>query len=162
VDIGDLVEVQSKSWQVYKKDSRVRTLTLLHADGTKLEVADDDPEVIFVASPIKNWPFVALPRKPEKSGPIVSIQRTVRGRVLELKANSGWSLSDPGRAGGSVFLNPDLKLKVGDILVAKYHDGSLSRVPITKTFGTMAQKRQRLVEKGQEADSSLYGILLDD
>lgn len=158
--VGDLVEYQDKVWKVYKAIRDVRTLILIHIDGSKVEVADDDPEMSFVASPTKNWPFVALPRKAEKSGPIIQIQRPVRNRPHVLRPNLDWTSSDPGRAGGSVFFNPDLKLRIGEVLVATFRNGSLGRVPITKTFGSIAQKRQRAEQEPE--NTTLFGRLLDD
>jgi hypothetical protein len=38
-------------------------------------------------------------------------------------------------------MNPALKLRVGEILIAEYKTGTASRIVITKRYGTMAERR---------------------
>lgn len=155
---GDLVEYQGKDWRVYKSNRNLRTVILIHWDQSKVEVADDDPEVTLLADP-STWPFVALPRKFESSGRVIKVSRTRSGRTVELSPNRDWTPSDPLRAGGSIFFNPKLKLMLAEILVAAHENGDLSRVPITKGFGSMSLRKKRAAKPQQR---SLMAHIMDD
>lgn len=145
--LGALVEYGGHRWRVYKIDRNVRTVTLIRWAGAVEEVADDDPAVRIVAE-LSEWPVVTARVRPN-AGPLVKLSTTRGGRLRPLEPLVDWVPSDMSRAGGSIFMNPALKLRPGEILIAEYEKGSCVRVVITNRYGTMeARKRQRAaVEK---------------
>lgn len=161
MEVGDLVRYQDRTWRIYKRDRQVRTFQLLHWDKTSAEVADNDPNLILVASPAKDWPFVALPRRSETQGRIELITRTLRGVVIDLFPNTDWVPSDPLRAGGSLFFHPGIGLRQGEVLSAKYENGLLVKVPITRGFGTIDERKTRQRSSRPKAPT-VWGHLLDD
>lgn len=144
---GAIVEYEGLRWQVSSRNRQYRTCLLLRHDRQRLEVSDNADEricsglqslIAVVARPWLEWPFVALPARP-KSGPVVRVSRT-RGIVTtELEPLVDWTPANFLRPGGSIFFNPRLGLKKGEVLVATHQDGSGSRVPITPAFGTVAR-----------------------
>lgn len=143
MQVGELVEYKGHTWRVYRTDRQVRTATLIRWDGVQEEIENDNEEAKVVANPSRSWPFVAAPVRSSRVGRIVKLTRVVRNRPQELIPYVDWVPSDPLRAGGSIFLNPELKFCIGEVLSAEHQDGSLSRISITKSFGTLSQRRKR-------------------
>jgi hypothetical protein len=141
MDLGALVKYGGHRWRVYKQDKNVRTVTLIRWGGDLEEIADDDPGAQVMANP-SDWPVITARVKPS-AGPLVklSLTRGARSRCLEPLVE--WVPSDMARAGGSIFMTPALKLKVGEVLIAQYKNGSASRIVITKRYGSMAERKVR-------------------
>src|SRR5688572_20192287 len=158
MNLGDIVEYEGHRWRVFRLDKNVRTATLIRWSGTTAEVADDDPKAAVVANPCE-WPVVTA-RLKHSSGPLVKLSVARGGRMLSLRPLEDWLPSDPMRSGGSVFINPKFKLMVGEVLIAEYKDGSASRIPITKRYGSMAQRKA--VRASVPAKKGLMGLLDGD
>lgn len=155
MELGAIVEYEGHRWRVCKLHRTVRTVTLVRWGGTSEEIADDTPEAKVVADP-RHWPVVTARIRPN-AGPLVRLSLTRRGRARALTPLVHWVPSDFERAGGSVFLHPQLKLVVGEILVAEHKDGSSSRIQITKRYGSMAQRR--IVRSGLTEKKGLMDFL---
>lgn len=136
--IGDIVLYQEARWKVANHSTSFRTCQLIRFDGEKTEIPDDEQSLTVLFNPAESWPFVAGPVH-ARSGPVVSVQR---GQA-SLAPLVDWVPSDFLRPGGSIFFNPALRLRHGEILVGIHQDGTRSRISITKTFGTI-KRRQHL------------------
>jgi hypothetical protein len=139
--IGDIVECEGQRWRVYKEDKHVKTVTLLRWGGAIEEVALDDPRVTFVCDPGK-WPFVTA-KVNLRAGPLTEVILARGARPRSLRPFMDWVPSDHSRAGGSIFLSPQLKLKLGEVLVGVHTNGTRVRLPITREFGTMTSRKNR-------------------
>jgi hypothetical protein len=160
VKLGDLVAYEDHFWVVTRYDpKRTRTATLRRADGHALEVPHDQT-LRVIANPSSEWPYVASPLKP-RWGPVVKLTRPSRVNQVELVLYHDWLPSDPVRAGGSIFLNPNLRLQIGDYLLATHADGHASSVVIPGGFGTVQQRQARMTKPKPELRTS-YTRLLDD
>lgn len=159
VDIGDIVAYQGGRWRIHRVDSGVRTLVLLAWDGEKIEVPNDSPDLKHLITP-STWPFVATPTKVSR-GPVKKLTLTRKKASLVLVPYEHWVPSDNLRAGGPLFLNPALRLRVGEILVATHSSKKLSRIPITKTFGSIS-KRERQAKLPQVQQTPTFFDRLDD
>lgn len=143
--VGDIVLYQESRWKVSSHSRSFRTCQLVAFDGRKVEVPDDldltpEPELKVLFNPPEQWPFTASPVHSFSSGPIVDI---VRGPASLLPLVD-WVPSDFLRPGGSIFFNPALKLRLGEILVSVHRDGTRNRITITRTFGTIRSRRHRV------------------
>lgn len=136
--IGDIVLYRDARWKVSSHSTSFRTCQLVQFSGEKLEVADDDPALEVLFHPATSWPFVAGPVH-ARSGPLVSVKRGEIG----LAPLVDWVPSDFLRPGGSVFFNPSLRLRNGEILVGIHANGARSRITITKAFGTVRTRQHR-------------------
>lgn len=141
MNLGTLVSFEGHRWRVYKVDRHVKTVTLIRWGGVFEEIADDNPGVSVVADP-SEWPVVTARVRPN-AGPLAKLSLTRGTRPRPLEPLVDWVPSDMGRAGGSIFINPGLKLRTGEVLIAEYKSGAVSRIVITKRYGTMAERKQR-------------------
>lgn len=153
--IGEVVEYEGHRWRVYKLDRNVRTVALIRWGGATEEVADDDPGLVVVGNPCE-WPLVTARLKPH-SGALTKLSIARKGQLELLQPLVDWVPSDLMRAGGSIFINPKLALTVGDVLIAEHKDGTASRIPITKRYGSLAQRK--VVRPAIQQKKSLMGIL---
>lgn len=153
LQVGHIVECRGLRWQVSILERQTRTAQLLRAEA-KLEVPDDSDTVAYpefgglVSSlfhPATSWPFVALKIKP-KSGPIVKIVLPRGARVRELGVLIDWVPTDFLKPGGSVFFNPELSLRRGEVLVATHQSGTLTRIQIGSQFGTIASRLEAVAK----------------
>lgn len=158
MNLGTIVEYEGHRWRVYKLDHHVKTVTLIRWDGTLEEIANDDVRAVVVANP-SEWPLVTARVKPN-AGPLVSLSLTRGTRRLELKPLVDWVPSDMGRAGGSIFMGPHLKLVIGETLLAQYKDGSATRIVITKRYGSMRERQNR--RSGVTKKKGLLDVLEGD
>lgn len=159
--LGDLVAYEDQFWVVARFDpKRTRTATLCRADGHALEIPHDQT-LRVIANPSSEWPYVAAPIKP-RLGPVVKLSRPARTSSVELVLYQDWLPSEPTRAGGSIFLNPNLRLQIGDYLLATHANGQASSVVIPGGFGTVRQRQARMVSKPKPEQRTAYTRLLDD
>jgi hypothetical protein len=161
MQVGEIVRYAEQSWRVYKMDRQVRTAILVKWDGTREEIADDDPGAVVVCNPSTAWPFTTSPRRSERAGRIVKLTRATNP-PRELVPYVDWAPSDQYRAGGSIFLNPRLGFRIGEVLSAEHQNGSLSRITITQAFGTMAQRQLRAMKPKLPVRAGRFNSLMDD
>lgn len=143
--VGDIVHYQDRSWKVSSCNRDYGTCVLVSfrtpegsdSGVTCIEVAaTTEVEHLFDTT---KWPFAVIPTKPFKSGRIIEVRR--RGVVLCPMVD--WVPSDLFRAGGALFFNPVLGISTGELLVAQHERGLMTRVPITRAFGTGRQRQHR-------------------
>jgi hypothetical protein len=142
--LGDLVEHEGKRWVVLSYDRVLRLNLLLDQAGIRKEVPDEAPDATVIANPTLEWPTLTAAIKPG-AGPFVKL--AVPGlpgnqeRVLTPWVD--WVQSNPGRDGGSLFVNPAARLNPGMVLIATHRNGALVRVSVPRNYGTVAQRRAR-------------------
>jgi hypothetical protein len=158
--IGDVVLYENRRWKIVSHNRDFRTSVIADFDGNKIEVPDDldQGELLSVLfNPSESWPFTSVPVK-AKAGPL---RRVTRGD-LALRPMADWIPSDFLRPGGAIFFNPVLRLRTGEILVATHQDGTLSRITITKGFGTVRRKVARAEKKNapKPQQMSVYDRLM--
>ena len=159
--VGDLIQFLDDYWLVIRYDpKRPRTATLLSSTGLAREVPHDEP-VNVIANPSQDWPFVAAPMKPTW-GPVKTLSRPHGVLMDALTPYRHWLPSEPARAGGSLFLNPDLKLRPGDYLLAHHANGKDSGIVIPSHFGTVRQKQERQAAKPKPERTAYTRLLSDD
>lgn len=156
--VGDLVLYQTQRWKVTKHDRRLRVCTLMNWERETIEVADDDPTVVWACHPPTEWPFVAAPTKGIKAGPLIVIQRA--GEIL--RPLVAWVPSEFMRPGGSIFFSPRLQLREREVLVGTHQSGVLSRINITRAFGTVKRRIQRTKVKPVEPQSAFERLMGPD
>jgi hypothetical protein len=161
LQIGDLLEHQSLRWMVTQRHPGVRTVVLRQLDGTSLEVPDDQALQVIGNLP-SQWPFVAAPRH-QAYGPIIALSVVRQGKKYALKPMQAWVPSDPLHNGGVLYLHPKLNFRPGEVLVAQHRNGTLSKVSITKSFGTV-QRRLAIEEARRDPPTpqTRYDHLLMD
>jgi hypothetical protein len=139
--VGDIVLYKGSPWKVLSHSQNFHTCQLGKLSGDKVEIADDlvAPELQVLCNPAETWPFVAAPVHP-KAGPLVGVNRGAIG----LGPLIDWAPSDFLRPGGSIFFNPALQLRVGEVLVGVHKTGTRSRIAITNAFGTLSRRRHRI------------------
>lgn len=142
---GDLVAYLDERWIAVRVDDELRVALLVNQAGRRVEVADsmetDEPEVLqVVAHPPTAWPFVALPTR-RLTGPVVTVTiPNPRTRDRDLNTWVDWVPSDPLREGGTMYFNPSLRLRQGEVLLATFRNGTTGRITIPRSFGTVAQR----------------------
>lgn len=157
---GDLIEMTDGCWRVLRMVRETRLAVLMNSEGKKKEIPDDldetDPnECRFIANPAVSWLALAAPIR-KNAGPVVQLLvPRLYGDPRVLSQGTEWVASDPTREGGSIFLNPSVGLRPGDVVLVEHKKGTRSRVTLTKSLGTVAQKQARLTPKVEE-QSSVY------
>lgn len=154
--IGDLVEQQGKRWKVTKHFRSRRMCELRAWDGSTQEVPDDHDESVLCHPPT-DWPFVPLSVRPS-SGPIVRVAR----EGSDLVPLVDWVPSAFLRAGGSIFFNPDLRLRPSEVLVAVFQRGDTVRINITRAFGTVQRRRVKANPQPPRRRSAFERIMGED
>lgn len=138
--IGDIVLYQETRWKVVSHSSEFRTCQLVAFNGSKVEVPDDHDagetaEVRVIYNPAEQWPFLVCGAT--RGGPLTSVTRANMG----LRPMEDWVPSDFLRPNGAIFFNPQLRLRVGEILSGVHLDGTRSRLTVTRAFGTVARRK---------------------
>lgn len=161
LQIGDLVEYQSERWFVERRHTGVRTVTLRQLDGRAVEVPNDidSSECRVIAHLPTQWPFVAAPKQ---RYPVEAIT-FIRGQRFALKPMYAWVPGDPLH-GGVLYFHPLLNLRPEEVLIARHTNGALSKLTITKSFGTVQSRVAREeARRSPPAPTTRYEhLLLDD
>lgn len=162
--IGEVVAYQDKRWLV--TTMRPGSMALIRAwDGTELEVPvafDKDPKsgLTVVAEPGK-WPFLTVPMR-TKAGPVVRVTLARSNQPRELTPLDEWVPSDLVRPGGPIFLNPSLHLERGEVLVAAYKSGKLTRLVVNTGFASVKLRQQRAMKPKAPPPRTVYDRLMSD
>jgi hypothetical protein len=131
---GDIVTCDGTWYVVVQVNSDDSTL-LLDKDDTVLIVQSDDPKYKVEFNPFEQWPFIVLPHRSYKWGDLTSVAHPTN--LLEtpvpLRIFQDWLLGEPERSGGTLYLNPKLRLRHLDRIVLTYTRGSTS-VIVPKNF----------------------------
>lgn len=157
MNVGDIVRFEGKLWRVETHDKTARLCKLRDWEEDLVEVPDDledaeveaaEGELTVYARPSEEWPFVAAPNR-TGWGPVTQ----VLWNANPLTPLQDWVPSSKLRQGGSLFFNPALGLRSGDVVLAVHKGGRRSRVNITGGFGTIkARKAGRMAPKPRRAN----------
>lgn len=157
--VGDIVRYEDKLWRVETHYKSARLCKIRSWADDVEEVPDDhdntemwgDTGLTVHANPSDDWPFVAAPHR-SGDGPI----REVLSGGVPLTPLEDWMPSSRLRQGGSLFINPSVGLRRGDMVIAVHKHGHKSRIDITGSFGTIKdrkagrlQARPRRANRGQ-------------
>lgn len=164
--IGDVIELDGSRWKISTHNSLYRLFTVVQANGTKREVPDDldvqdYPDIAkatVLFNPANDWPFLTIPVR-AKAGPVQKVTIN-RGFPRDLAPMIDWIPSDFMRAGGSIFFNPELRLRAGEVLVAVHQNGSLSRLNVTSAFATVRRRQIRAAKPAAQKPSNVYDRLM--
>jgi hypothetical protein len=156
--VGDLVVYDHRRWWVSSLVAQTRLAVLYSSLGERRSVPDtldvDDPEACQVmAHPPTEWRTVVAPLRP-KAGPIVRLvlqPSRARPTTLDLERLIDWAASDPVRPGGPLLFPPEGPVRRGDSLVATYRDGTMARVVVPRSYGTIDERKARQGRPGPEA-----------
>lgn len=167
----DLVEYQGKPWLVTRVQEDFGVVNLTCVDGSRAEVPDDldqtkPEELKVVAHPPSQWPMIAVPSKPGY-GPFISVEVPGVTTLTALIPWKDWVPADPVREGGTLFFNPELRLRPGQVLVATFKNGKKARLTITKSFLTVGQRVSASIQKNAppvpvEERNRFNRVLLED
>lgn len=145
MQVGDLVTYEGVNWFILNFDKSVRVGRALNAAGVQREIPDDAEGLVHVANPSAEWPAIMAQTK-AGAGPFVRLSIPAlpgRGTERVLEPLVTWVQSDPTRNGGSIFVSPTLRLMPGDALLAQHKNGSVVRILVPPSFGTVAQRKAR-------------------
>ena len=160
--LWDLVEHDGQVWVVYRFiDTKVGFLQ--NPFGQKIEVpfdADQQGLVKVVANPPAEWPFLMVRDNPKGSA-IIRVTRFSGTVGKELRPYYDWSLSDPSRAGGALFLSPNLRIKPAETLLVGWKVGPDTLVKVPLNFNTVANRVARQVGRETEPTTVYDRLLMD-
>jgi len=171
MQVGDIIELHGSGpedrYRVLQHERMTRTYKVIQwSTGTLMEVADDmdatDDQCQVVCNPAADWPFVATKVRPTRIGPVISVLRSSENRLLIPMQD--WAPTDQLKAGGALFFSPDLRLRQGEVLVATHREGTMTRIAITKAFGSVKLRRKRAerARKPPEPPTAFDRILQED
>jgi len=160
---GDLFEFEGLRCIVERIDRNTRLAVLRRCQDGKSISVPDDLDVKVLANPMAEWSTLTSPLK-RKSGPLISIERPITGRVKPqiLTQWVDWVPADPAQEGGSLFFAPHVRLRVGDFLLGTHKSGMQVRIIIPATFGTVTQKTSRSAPRKLKKEATIYDRMLQD
>ena len=165
--LGDLVEFEGQRWVVRRVDTV--QATLLDAKGQTRDVAHDldlTGGCKVLANPATEWPCLTVRDNP-KGMFLVGLARpkwvssTRPSGHTALQQYVDWVPSDPARAGGTLFINPELHVQPAEVLLVQWKKGATTPLKVPVHFGTVSQRVAR-AERKKPAEVTVYDRLLDD
>jgi hypothetical protein len=175
VEVGDLVSYEPSGafrqrWVVTSYERIAKVVTLIGQDGAKIEIPVEanvtdptNPQVI--CHPPKVWQLLTAPVR-SAAGPFVKmvIPAILRRPEIVLEQWVDWIQSDIFREGGSFFVNPDLRLRQGVLILATHKNGHSVRITVPSTLGTSASRKaaKTATIKPKEEFNRFNRILRDD
>jgi len=160
---GDIVSYEGERWKVLSRDREFRICVLSNWEGRQVEVADDLDKrpgsgLVLVHQP-STWPFLTV-KGTTKGGRIVGVHRM----GLKLEPLEDWVPSGILSTGGSLFFNPALGLRLGEVMTVMYERGSASRITVTRSFGTAKHRKRRAEKpwKPRQRASAIDRLMGDD
>jgi len=137
MNIGDVILYASKWWLVYKTNPALASASIQSIDKEVDVIGFDTPHQV-ICNPIRQWPYITLPLR---KGVIIDI--SILGESL--KRLIDWAKIDDFQVGGSIYLNPLLKLRYKDRLVVtlKKSDGYIETISIDtpRSFKVFGKKK---------------------
>jgi len=161
MNVGDLIEWQGKRWLVRKIDQSTETAFVVANDGQDTVVdsdADKRGECRVVCNPPRDWPFVVLTRR----GRVLDVSRATPRGAVPLIRFVDWVKADDLQLGGSVFINPDLRLMYPDRLIVTDAGGPTSSVEIPRNFCSVKDKPPPRPSRSEREPKSIYDHFFDD
>lgn len=160
--LGDLVDIEGQPWIVRRVDAA--QAMLLDAKGQTMDVAHDldlTGGCKVVANPATEWPCLTVKDNPKGVFLVGLVRPQGRTRFTALRQYVDWVPSDPARAGGTIFLNPDLGVQPAEVLLVQWKKGATTPLKVPVHFGTIDQRRARM-ERKKPVEVTAYDRLLDD
>jgi hypothetical protein len=147
MEVGDLVSYKEQRWFVLIYDRVAKVVVLLNQLREQVELPSDfevtNPTLLqVVVNPSKKWQLLTAKVK-SNAGLFVRLVIPGLPGHSEIVLNPwvDWIPSDPLRDGGSFFVNPERKLRPGVLLLATHQNGSVVRVMVPQTIGTVAKRK---------------------
>lgn len=145
--LGSVVRlVDGSLWRVLSLVRLTKTCRIANF-SEKREVAQEDVQV--VSNPPSDWPYANPSYVATNKSPIIQV---FRGNKL-LTPLEEWVPSDFNRQ-GSVFFNPNLKLRKGEVLTAVCANKRNLRLVITPSFGTVSCRIKKTPVKKNNLNQS--------
>lgn len=148
MEVGDLVTYQGQRWFVSTYDRLARVFSLFNIGGERIELpreleSTNPGDLQVVVNPSKKWQLLTAPVK-SACGPFMRLVIPgLPGRAeIVLEPWVDWIPSDPLREGGSFFVNPERKLRPGVLLLATHRNGTVVRVVVPQTIGTVGKRKK--------------------
>jgi len=138
-----LIRYGGTYWRITK--TTANSGVLQSWEGSTVSV-NHDHEDLGPEFDIKTWPY-AMSQKTSSKRRIRKLVRTVQGKFEELVPYLDWAPANYLQNQGPIFFNPNLKLKLGEVLVLHYDCGSTSRVTIPVVFKTALQHKKAIEDK---------------
>lgn len=164
---GDLIEWEKARWLVHKVERATNSVIVIDAAGQRDFLAQDldetEPENCkVVCNPATDWPFLTLPtgRNYRKLQTVIfpdALETTGERQLIPLV---DWMRPDPFQQGGPLFLNPELQLGFGHVIVLCYETGRTT-LRIAKGFGTSAQRVARVATNEEASPRTSFDRLLE-
>lgn len=166
MELGSLIRYQGKRWQITSvSDGHFHAQAW---DGSTVDLGEDEPDVEVVCHPPTEWPFLVAPQK-MNAGPMRELRRNLKLDSIELTPLVDWVPSSWVRSGGSIFVNPRLRLRQRETLTVVYQRGARSRLTVTRAFGTVASRKHRIesadaseVQPRDHGRRTAYDLVLQD
>jgi len=157
LNVGLVIDYKATPHKVVAFDSETRTLSLQKWGGSVEKVNEGNPGL---KNPVlvSQWPFLNAPKRNYRA---VKLTRCVQRRIVELIPFKEWSPTDVFCSGGPIFLNPALKLKLGEVLVLHYKNGPPTCLRINRNFASVFQRKARQKAK-TEKPKGLFDFLKDE
>lgn len=177
MEIGDLVSYQGQRWLVMSFDRVSRLMTLVNFEGGSAEIPREydrthKTELQVIANPSRQWGLLTAKIKGTSAGPFVRVvdPAPIGKPEKVLEPWQDWVPSDFARSGGSFFVNPEVGLLPGTVLIATHRNGTSIRVPVPKTFGTVTERKNlvqrtaaaKVVTKKPKEHTRFSRLLADD
>lgn len=166
IRLGDIVSYRGERWKATKHLQGERTVELTSWGGDKIRIPDttddvpiDDHRLVILFNPATDWPFIHAKLRKESAGPLTRVLRAGN----DLRPFHDWVPGDLRRPGGPVFFNPDLKLRMSEVLVGVHVDGSRTKITINATFGTISRRKARAADPPKrKGPQSRFDRILQD
>ena len=161
--LWDLVEHQKRIWVVSHLDSHTQLATLRDPQGRTIEVPadlDGSAGCSVLANPPEDWPYVMVRDNP-KGKSIEQVYRVVEHKRYPLTMFLHWCPSDPARAGGALFLSPDIGLLPAETILIGWAAGSTTAVKVPLDFSTVGERVARQAKK-VPVELTVFDRLLED
>lgn len=167
--VGDLVRyhgVEGPFWLVTQVDpKRTGAATLQGTDGQILHVAWNldvtDPEDLVVqGNPSTDWRLILVPPR-TKLGRIVNVEVFDGSRWTLLTPFVQWTVADPSRCGGGMFIHPSIALVIGGLIRVK-HDKGDQMIRVPSKGGTIKQRQVQSAPPPKPAPKTAYDAIGDE
>ena len=154
MNTGDIIELFGTRRYVGLLHREVKTFTVYDQAGVATEVPLDIPHKVL-ANPAKDWPFVSI-KEHRSWGAVTGVSMP---GLLPMTRMVDW-LSN---GSGGIFLNPSLRLRLGESVNVQYASGRVVRVTIRTGFTTVSQRIKKLTEvKPKEHKTAFDHLMFDD
>jgi len=162
IQTGDLIQRQSKLWLVHKIDPATDTAFIESQDREK-QILGVEADCPIPCNPLRDWPAITTP---PRKGRLLEVHRPSSGGVVILKWLLDWAKIDEFQIGGTLYLNPELRLGFGDQLILRYQVFTREvnfPIKVPRDFQPMSQKRiVRERPPPERTSANLYDHLLED